>query len=152
MDGLVTTFAIVTGAVGAGLSVGVILVIGLANVLADAFSMGTSSYLSALSENSVHERRRPLREGMVTFASFVGVGLVPLIPFATAFIFEGFSTYATFVSVIATMLSFGAIGYTSGAILGKNRFFTAVRNILIGGVAAGIAFGVGYGLTRVFGI
>jgi hypothetical protein len=35
----VTTFAIVAGAAGAGLSNGVVLVLGLANVLADGFSM-----------------------------------------------------------------------------------------------------------------
>src|SRR5262245_123959 len=39
VDGAVTTFAIVAGAAGANLSNGVVLVLGLANVLADGVSM-----------------------------------------------------------------------------------------------------------------
>ena len=150
MDGLVTTFAIVTGAVGAGLSSGIILVIGFANVLADAFSMGASSYLSSISENS--PEARPLREALVTFLSFAVVGLVPLIPFVIAFVVVSFADFAAKVSVVATMIAFGAIGYISGSVLGKNRWLTAVRNMLIGGVAAGIAFGVGSALSTLFGI
>ena len=44
VDGVVTTFAIVAGV---GLSVGVAIVPGLANVLADGFSMAVGSYLKA---------------------------------------------------------------------------------------------------------
>ncbi len=37
IDGTVTTFAIVSGVVGAGLSPSIVLILGLANVLADGF-------------------------------------------------------------------------------------------------------------------
>lgn len=39
IDGAVTTFAIVVGVVGETLSSGIILILGLANFLADGFSM-----------------------------------------------------------------------------------------------------------------
>ncbi len=39
-DGIITTFAVVFGVVGAGLSERVILILGFANLLADGFSMG----------------------------------------------------------------------------------------------------------------
>ena len=42
IDGSVTTFAVVAGVVGAQLSPGVILVIGMANIFADGFSMAAS--------------------------------------------------------------------------------------------------------------
>jgi vacuolar iron transporter family protein len=46
IDGCVTTFAVVAGAVGAGFSSTVALVLGFANLLADGFSMGISNYES----------------------------------------------------------------------------------------------------------
>lgn len=44
IDGSITTFAIVAGVVGAALSSNVILILGLANLLADGFSMAASNY------------------------------------------------------------------------------------------------------------
>lgn len=44
IDGAITTFAIVAGVVGASLSSGIILILGLANLLADGFSMAASNY------------------------------------------------------------------------------------------------------------
>lgn len=155
MDGLVTTFAIVTGSVGAALSPGIILIIGFANVLADAFSMGASSYLSAVSEESIHNHRhikRPMRISIVTFVSFSVIGLVPLLPFLIAFLAPSFESRAIYTSVVATLIAFAGVGYISGRALDKNPVVTAVRNMVIGGSAAAIAFGVGHTLARVFGV
>jgi len=44
-DGIVTTFAVVAGSMRALLLHGVIVILGLANHLADGFSMGASNYL-----------------------------------------------------------------------------------------------------------
>jgi VIT1/CCC1 family predicted Fe2+/Mn2+ transporter len=62
VDGTVTTFAIVAGAAGAGLSSGVAIVLGLANVAADGFSMAVSNYLKARSDRHVVERIRRMEE------------------------------------------------------------------------------------------
>lgn len=56
IDGAVTTFAVVAGVVGAQLSPKIILVIGLANILADGFSMAASNYLGTKSEQDEIER------------------------------------------------------------------------------------------------
>jgi vacuolar iron transporter family protein len=50
IDGCVTTFAVVAGAVGGGLSAGVVVILGFANLFADGFSMGVSNYLGTKSE------------------------------------------------------------------------------------------------------
>jgi VIT1/CCC1 family predicted Fe2+/Mn2+ transporter len=50
IDGCVTTFAVVSGVVGAHLSPGVALVLGLANLCADGFSMAVSNYQKTASE------------------------------------------------------------------------------------------------------
>lgn len=58
LDGIITTFAIVSGVVGAELSPSVILILGLANLLGDGFSMATGAYLSSKSEQEVFSRER----------------------------------------------------------------------------------------------
>jgi vacuolar iron transporter family protein len=50
IDGSVTTFAVVSGVVGAGLSPTVILIMGFANLAADGFSMAASNYLGTKAE------------------------------------------------------------------------------------------------------
>ncbi|HMQ48439.1 MAG TPA: VIT1/CCC1 transporter family protein [Saprospiraceae bacterium] len=50
IDGSVTTFAVVAGAVGASLDSSIILILGFANLLADGFSMSVGAYLSRKSE------------------------------------------------------------------------------------------------------
>ena len=51
IDGSVTTFAVVTGVVGAALSPVVIVIMGFANLLADGFSMAASNFLGTKSEH-----------------------------------------------------------------------------------------------------
>lgn len=50
IDGAVTTFAIVAGVQGAGLSPHIIVALGLANILADGFSMAASNYSGTKAE------------------------------------------------------------------------------------------------------
>jgi VIT1/CCC1 family predicted Fe2+/Mn2+ transporter len=56
IDGAVTTFAVVSGVVGAELSVRVILILGAANLLADGFSMASSNFLGTKAERDAHAR------------------------------------------------------------------------------------------------
>jgi VIT1/CCC1 family predicted Fe2+/Mn2+ transporter len=51
IDGAVTTFAIVSAVAGAQLSAKVVLVLGIANLLADGFSMAASNYLGTRTEH-----------------------------------------------------------------------------------------------------
>ncbi len=51
IDGSVTTFAIVTGVVGANLCPAVILILGFANLVADGFSMAASNFLGTRAEH-----------------------------------------------------------------------------------------------------
>lgn len=155
MDGLVTTFAIVTGSVGAGLPAGVTLILGFANVLADGFSMGSSSYLAALSEDPEHRRlhqKRPLQQGFTTFVSFLIIGLIPLVPFVVAYVLPVFAPYAVVTSVSITIFGFAGVGYISGIVVGGSKMKSAARTVFIGTVAALISFLVGYALADTFGV
>lgn len=57
-DGLVTTFAVVAGSVGANLPSSVVIILGFANLFADSLSMGLGNYLGQSSE---HEFEKGLR-------------------------------------------------------------------------------------------
>lgn len=56
LDGIITTFAVVSGVAGANLGVSIILILGIANLLADGFSMGTGDYLSTKSEREFYDK------------------------------------------------------------------------------------------------
>ncbi len=62
IDGSVTTFAIVAGVAGAGLSPFVIVALGLANVLADGFSMAAGNYSGTKAELDNIRRIRAIEE------------------------------------------------------------------------------------------
>ncbi len=62
IDGSVTTFAIVAGVAGAGLSPFVIVALGLANVLADGFSMAAGNYSGTKAELDNLKRLRRVEE------------------------------------------------------------------------------------------
>jgi vacuolar iron transporter family protein len=60
IDGCVTTFAVVAGAVGAGFDNDVIIVLGFANLFADGFSMSVGAYLSAKTAKDNIQKHRLL--------------------------------------------------------------------------------------------
>ena len=60
IDGAITTFAIVAGVVGASLSSGIIVILGIANLLADGFSMAASNYSGTKADIDNVERIREI--------------------------------------------------------------------------------------------
>lgn len=68
IDGSVTTFAVVTGVVGAGLSPVVIVILGLANLIADGFSMAASNFLGTKSEHDDFRRLEAIEHRHIELA------------------------------------------------------------------------------------
>lgn len=58
LDGIITTFAVVSGAAGGGFGVDVILVLGFSNMFADALSMGMGDTLSTKAQNAAVLKER----------------------------------------------------------------------------------------------
>jgi len=58
IDGTVTTFAVVAGVRGAGLDATIVLILGLANLVADGFSMAASNFLGTRAEAQQLDRTR----------------------------------------------------------------------------------------------
>jgi len=65
VDGAVTTFAVVAGGAGAGLSNGIVLILGFSNVLADGFSMAAGNFLKARADQLVLEQFRRQEEAHI---------------------------------------------------------------------------------------
>jgi VIT1/CCC1 family predicted Fe2+/Mn2+ transporter len=68
IDGTVTTFAIMAGVVGANLSPGVVLILGIANLLADGLSMAAANYTGTKAEVDEYKQLRRMEERHVALA------------------------------------------------------------------------------------
>lgn len=65
IDGAVTTFAVVSGVVGAELSLRSILILGIANLIADGFSMAASNFLGTKAERDEFRRLKKFEDSQV---------------------------------------------------------------------------------------
>ncbi len=159
VDGTVTTFAVVAASAGAGISSGVVLVLGLANLIADGFSMGSSAYLAASSEHkdsarNTKKRASPKVIGIITFLAFLAVGSVPILPY----LFDVVGKLQTspellfYISMTATATAFVAVGYVKGKISKENPLKSAVITLLLGGIAASLAYIAGDVLSSWLGV
>lgn len=143
-DGIITTFAVVAGVVGAGLSPRIILIIGIASLIADGFSMATSNYLGSRSEeevfenNHINEITNPFVSAFYTFFAFIVAGFIPLVPY----IVSGDTT--RFVhAIVATGAALFFVGSLRTFVTKRGFFAGGVEMVIIGGTAAGIAYFVG---------
>ncbi len=141
-DGAVTTFAVMAGAVGAGFDTRVIIVLGLANLFSDGFSMASAEYL-ADDSYAQENKARSFKNALTTFVSFVGIGFIPLIPVLFAVQANKFMC-----SIVFTVLTFALIGYIRGKILNRNPLELAVQSIIIGSICAMIAYAIGEYISR----
>lgn len=141
-DGVITTFAVVSGVVGAALSESVILVLGFANLLADGFSMGASNYLARRSDVEDEERAERVdatRHGVATIAGFVTAGLVPLVAYLVP-LGEAARWPAAIVLTAATLFLVGA----SRAFATHAGFLrSGGEMLLVGSLAAVVAYWIG---------
>eukprot|EP00003_Mantamonas_plastica_P022785 TRINITY_DN3948_c0_g1_i1.p1 TRINITY_DN3948_c0_g1~~TRINITY_DN3948_c0_g1_i1.p1 ORF type:complete len:281 (-),score=88.97 TRINITY_DN3948_c0_g1_i1:23-865(-) len=58
LDGIITTFAVVSAVAGGNLSLSVVLILGFANLIADGISMGLGDYISTRAEIDYAEMER----------------------------------------------------------------------------------------------
>ena len=159
VDGTVTTFAVVAASAGAGISSAVILILGVANLIADGFSMGSSAYLAASAEHDesardTQKRASPKIIGLVTFLAFVVVGSVPVLPYLIDVIaaMKAPSTTLFYISSLLTAITFLTIGFIKGKVGKQSPWREAAITLLLGAVAAGLAYFAGDVLAAWLGV
>ncbi|MBI2634019.1 MAG: VIT1/CCC1 transporter family protein [Parcubacteria group bacterium] len=202
-DGIVTSFAIVAASAAAGFSAFVVLLLGLANLFADGFSMAAGNYLGTRSEEATYRKERKMEESEIastpvleqaeieeilrkkgfrgeelsqmaslivknpkfwvdlmmteelrlgepevggsvknaglTFLSFVSAGVIPLFPF----IFFRTSVTLFEISLISTGLALFLVGALRTSFTGRKWFFEGLEMLVVGGIAASIAYFIG---------
>ncbi len=205
-DGIITTFAVVAGVAGAGLSPNIILILGFANLCADGLSMAIGNYLGTKSELEYNENERkmeeweiehipeeeqkeireiyakkgfkgtdldiavrvitsnkeiwvremmvdelgilpdddtsPLKNGSATFIAFIIAGLLPLLPY----VFGSGSAWG--LSIFMTGFALFLVGSVRTWITGKKWFVGGVEMLLVGAIAAVVAYSVGNAIEK----
>jgi vacuolar iron transporter family protein len=211
VDGSVTTFAVVAGAVGANMNSDVILILGFANLFADGFSMSLGAFLSANAEKQNYSKykrqelaevenwpgaereelealyskkgfkepllsqvvevlsadkhrwvseimknefelsenvKSPFKIGLVTFMSFLTVGLIPLTVYV--FDFRGAGIPNAFLwSSTLTGIGFIMIGFLKAHVNQTRLWKGIAETLLLGGLAAVVAYLVGDALEHI---
>lgn len=150
-DGIITTFAVVSGVAGADLEPRTALILGIANLLADGFSMGASNFLSIRSEEAVLASQGagarepfPGRHATATFGAFVVAGSVPLLPYVLSS--AGWRFEVAVVMTLATLFTVGALR----ALVTDLRWWMAGAEMLaVGAAAALISYGIGSVLAAI---
>jgi vacuolar iron transporter family protein len=141
-DGIITTFAVVTGVVGADLSERIILILGFANLLADGFSMGASNYLARRSYANAEERstgREAARHGAATVLGFVTAGLVPLV----AYLVPLPDDMRFPVAIALTLSTLFAVGASRAFITRLGWVRSGLEMLFVGALAAAVAYSIG---------
>lgn len=140
IDGIITTFSIVAGSTGGDLLKNVIIILGISNVLSDGYSMGISRYISAKTEikQGLLKNKNSFISGLVTFLSFIFVGITPIVPF---FIYNG--NMAKTLSLMIACVVFFTIGVLKGKVLKENMLLGGLEVLGIGLTAAFISYFVG---------
>jgi vacuolar iron transporter family protein len=92
--------------------------------------------------------RKPIAAGLATFLSFLAVGLIPLLPFIS----PGLEAQTRFLSsAVITGIAFAAIGVAKGFVVKHSMFRSGLETLVVGGIAAALAYLVGAWLRSTYG-
>ena len=85
----------------------------------------------------------PARAGFATFVAFLVVGAIPLMSYLINLAFPDTISDPFLVSIVLTGLAFLMVGALKAAVVGQGVFRGSVETVVLGGIAAGLAFVVG---------
>lgn len=211
IDGAVTTFAVVAAASGAELGAGVILILGISNMLADGLSMSIGSFLSTKTDQERYNRveaeeyeetdkfpedeteeirriyadkgfegevlesvvthiisdkdlwvsemmigehgmmrddKNPSANALMTFVSFCLLGFIPISPYVYALVTKTDLPNAFAIACVSTGVAFAIVGYLKGLVSHTHKLRAVAETLLLGGIAAGVAYSVGDWLEK----
>ena len=146
IDGIITTFAVVAGVTGGSLAATVVLVCGIANLVADGLSMAVGNYLSIRAHESVLEAQNlpeeeayPARHGIATFAAFVVAGALPLLPYVVPA--PAADRFAW--SAAVTLLTLFVVGALRSLVARVRWWWAGLEMFSLGSIVAVVAYASG---------
>ena len=146
-DGILTTFAVIAGVTGGTLSGSTVLIVGLANLLADGLSMGVGNCLGIQAEESVRtaeglaEREsRPARHDAATFLASVVAGALPLVPH----LIPGVATSRFGWSAVAALVTLFGVGAARATVTADRWWQAGLEMLALGAAVAAVAYGTGW--------
>jgi VIT1/CCC1 family predicted Fe2+/Mn2+ transporter len=144
-DGLITTFAVVSGVAGGSLSTLAVVVVGAANLVADGISMGVGNFLAIRADERAREAAAlpeqeafPSKHALATLVAFVVAGAIPLGPYVMLGVDQRL--------VWSSALTFGALFLLGAAraLVTVDRWWRAgLETLALGLVVAAAAYGAG---------
>ena len=95
----------------------------------------------------IKDDKNPVDSSVSTFVGFNLIGLIPLFPFIVFLIF-GFEITSNvfFYSIISVIVAFFLVGMIKGWIVKKSMIQSGINTIIIGSIAASVAYLIGYSL------
>ncbi|MCA9811444.1 MAG: VIT1/CCC1 transporter family protein [Nitrosarchaeum sp.] len=95
----------------------------------------------------IKDEKEPMNSSISTFVGFNLIGLIPLIPFMV-FMIIGFepNSESFMYSSMSVVAAFFLVGMIKGKIVKRSKIRAGLYTVIIGGVAALVAYFVGYGL------
>ncbi len=90
------------------------------------------------------DQTSPLKSAFVTFISFNLIGFIPLLAYVLSYFSDSFRSNTFTLSIILTSIAFFIVGSVKGRIVSTSWLYSGFETLLIGGVAAIIAYYVGY--------
>ncbi len=142
-DSLVSTVGLLSGVAASGASKSTIILTGVILIFVEAFSMAAGSFLSETSAEEYTTRKHAshgafIAGGIIMFFSYFITGFIPLFPYL---IFD--PTYAFGVSILLSLLALFVLGFVGARIFKTPVWRSAIRMLVVGGVAVLIGAGVG---------
>ena len=169
-DGLVSNFSLVMGVAGGLDNPTIVMLAGIAGLLAGGFSMAAGEYISVTSQRDVylHQTREtrqadggaadgdgrdldylgsPWGAAFSSFAAFVVGAFIPLAPYLLN-LGGDLPLYLSAALSAAALLAVGAMVAVGS---GRGVAWGAIRMLLVGCAAAAATFGVGFLIGRIVG-
>jgi len=96
----------------------------------------------------IEDEKNPMDSSVSTFVGFNIIGLIPLMPFMIFMMIGIDQNSEAFVySIISVLAAFFLVGMIKGKIVKKSMMHSGVITLIIGGIAAIVAYMVGYELN-----
>jgi vacuolar iron transporter family protein len=91
----------------------------------------------------IQEEESPLKNALVTLAAFVVFGFIPLATYVVSKLIPSFAINTFTLSCILTSLTLFILGALKVKVTGKNWFKSGLEMLVVGGLTAGAAYGIG---------